>query len=423
MHMALYNSLLWAGAPLLDHHLGKRLKSGKEDVSRFGERLGTPSHSRPKGQLIWIHAASVGEAVSALSLIEALLANELERHILVTTGTRTSAEIMQTRLPDRAFHQFVPIDRKPGVEGFLDYWQPDLAIWMESELWPNLICETSSRDIPMLLLNARITEKSYKMWGRSLGFSKRLLGTFDYCSAQSELSAKRLSDLGARNVETLGNLKFASKPLPFDSALLDQLSISLIKRQVWLAASTHPGEDEVVVEAHEQLKKEAPDILTIIVPRHPERGSDIAAMAEQKQLKTALRSKGKFPAEETDIYIADTIGELGLFYRLVGIAFVGGSLVDKGGQNPLEAAHLGCAILQGPHMENFLEVAAEMEQEKATIKVRNAEDLSGEVSAFLADDKLRAQAADNAAGVISTGAAILDSTVAKVEEILAKGAA
>ncbi len=422
MYMALYNGLLRIGSPLLDHHLGKRLKSGKEDVARFAERLGTPSHVRPNGQLIWIHAASVGEAVSALALIEVLLGNSSERFILVTTGTRTSAEIMHSRLPGRAFHQYVPIDRKAGVAHFLDYWRPDLAIWMESEVWPNLICETAARDIPMMLLNARITEKSYKMWRRSLGFSKQLLGAFDYCSAQSDLSAKRLTELGARNVEYLGNLKFASKPLPYDQEVLEKLKMSLDTRRLWLAASTHPGEEDIILDAHLALKKEFPAILTLIVPRHPERGPDIRALAEKKDLKAALRSSEQLPSQETDIFIADTIGELGMYYRLADIVFVGGSLVDKGGQNLLEAAHLNCALLHGPHMENFLEVAAEMKQRNAAIEVRETRDLSTAVSSLLSDDSKRDEAAKNALQAVSKGASILENTAARVEEMLAKGA-
>lgn len=422
MHMALYNGLLRIGSPFLDHHLSKRLKSGKEDVARYGERLGTPSHTRPPGELIWIHAASVGEAVSALSLIEGLLENKEDRHILITTGTRTSAEIMQSRLPPRAFHQYVPIDRRQAVDHFLAYWRPDLAVWMESEVWPNLICETSARNIPMALLNARITEKSFKMWRRSLGFSKRLLGSFDYCSAQTELSARRLGELGARNVEYLGNLKFASKPLPYVQQDFDDLSKSLEGRAIWLAASTHPGEDEIILQAHADLKAAVPGLLTMIIPRHPERGPDIKSQAEALSLTANLRSAEEPPQAGTDIYVADTIGETGLFYRLTGVAFIGGSLVQKGGQNPLEAAQLDCALLHGPHMENFLEVAAELAERKAAVQISDASELAREVQAFLTDETHRQQAADKAAKMVSTGTSILEKSVARLEEMLAKGA-
>ena len=421
MHMALYNGLLWIASPVLTRHMEKRLAVGKEDPARFEERFGVASRTRPDGELVWIHAASVGEAVSALALVGGLLGCAPERHILVTTGTRTSAEIMAARLPERAFHQFIPIDKKAAVNRFLDHWKPDLAIWMESEIWPNLIFETAARNIPMMLANARITEKSYDLWRKSLGFSKKLLCAFRYCSAQSEISAERLRALGADPVECVGNLKFSADPLPVDEDALNSMSAALKGRPLWLAASTHRGEEEYIFAAHERLRADIPDILTIIVPRHPERGRDVAELAAAKNIKTARRSAAEEMTAETGVYVADTIGELGLFYRLAGIVFIGGSLIANGGQNPLEAARLDCAILYGPHMKNFADVVEEFQRFDAAREVRDAAELAKEVADYLGHPATRDDMAARAAEVVNTGKLTLQKNLERIEGLLKAG--
>jgi len=403
MHMGLYNGLLWLASPFINRHLDKRLATGKEDAARFNERLGIASQPRPDGELIWLHAASVGEAVSALSLVASLLNNKKTRNIMVTTGTRTSAGIMQERLPDRAFHQYIPVDKLIYVRRFLDHWRPDLAIWMESEIWPNLICETSRRAIPMMLVNARITEKSFRQWRRSFGFSKKLFGSFDYCAAQDQISADRLADLGVQSVEYLGNLKFASEPLPADQAELDALAPQINGRKVWLAASTHSGEESIIAKTHEILSQAIPRLLTIIVPRHPERGKEVAEMLEVRNIPGSLRSrKDKIP-RESGIYIADTMGELGLFYRLCGVVLIGGSLVEKGGQNPIEPALLDCAILHGTHVENFSQVIAEFHEHKAIAEVKDTAELAVSIATYLIHNEARDVMAGNAFDVVSRG--------------------
>lgn len=421
MQMALYNSLLWIGAPVLRRHMKKRLASGKEDPDRFQERLGHASLPRPEGELIWIHAVSVGESVSALPLIEGLLKASNERTVLVTTGTRTSAEIMASRLPDGALHQFVPIDMKSTVRRFLAHWRPDLAIWMESEIWPNLIVESAARGIPMMMANARITEKSFKIWQKSLGFSQKLLRNFRFCSAQSEESASRLRELGAHSVECFGNLKFAAEPLPADSAALSALTKEIADRPLWLAASTHRGEDELMLAAHGRLLKEYPDLLTIIVPRHPERGGEVAALAADLGIKVAQRSgAGKLDAA-IDVYVADTIGELGHFYRLAKIVFIGGSLVPTGGQNPLEAARLDCALLHGPHMDNFADVMQSFDELKASLEVTDDKTLAIAIAGYMKDPALRDEMAERASKVVAGGEETLQKTLNQVEALLSGG--
>ncbi|MEX1036642.1 MAG: 3-deoxy-D-manno-octulosonic acid transferase [Sneathiella sp.] len=421
MQLALYNSLLCLGGPILRRHMKKRLAAGKEDPDRFQERMGHASLSRPSGQLIWIHAASVGESVSALALIDGLLSRVPERHILVTTGTRTSAEIMAARLPEGAFHQYVPLDMKPAVCRFLDHWRPDLAIWMESEIWPNLIMQSGVRRIPMMMANARITEKSFDVWRKSFGLSRKLLRNFDFCSAQSELSADRLRQLGAAPVECLGNLKFAAEPLPVDVAALETMQEAVNGRPLWLAASTHRGEEEQILAVHQRLSERWPDILTLIVPRHPERGEEITTLLSNAGATVGRRSVGQRITDETGIYIADTIGELGLFYRLSNNVYIGGSHVSNGGQNPLEPARLDCALLHGSHMDNFADVMATFSDYDAATEVENADALAEAIAHFIEQPARRDDMAARAAEVVVTGQESLERTLAEIERLLTRG--
>lgn len=421
MYMAIYNMALWAVSPLIRRHLEKRLAAGKEDRRRFSEREGEPSRTRPEGELIWIHAASLGESLSSLPLIKGLLANKSERSILVTTGSVTSANLMEERLPAGAFHQFVPVDKKENVRRFLDYWRPDLAIWIESELWPNLITETSRREIPMMMVNGRMTEKTFHLWRKSGGFGKKLISKFDYCHCQNVETEARLNFLGARDVACLGNLKYSADPLPLQKDPYRRMLRAVRNRKAWLAASTHPGEEAYIVEAHRTLKQIIPDLLTIIVPRHPERGDDIVGKVKMAGLSVVQRSKGQFPDINDEIYIADTIGELGLFYNLLDVVFVGGSLVPKGGQNLLEPARMHCAIVHGPHMDNFLDVAADLHAGDAAITVRNVAELTKAIGGLLASTGRRVEMAGNGLFVIRSGDRILDTVLAKIEELLSEG--
>ncbi|TDH61502.1 3-deoxy-D-manno-octulosonic acid transferase [Dankookia rubra] len=360
--LALWRLAAGAVAPLLPLHLRRRARLGKEVAARLGERRGE-GVARPPGRLLWLHAASVGETLSVIPLLEALAARAPDLTLLVTTGTVTAAVLLAQRLPGgldgRLLHRFVPLDVPRWVERFLDGWRPDCAVLVESELWPNLISAAATRGVPLALVNARFSARSSRRW-RLLapGLGRRLLGAFRLVTAQSAADAARLRELGAAAVLTPGNLKDASPPLPADVAALAALREAVDDRPVFLAASTQPGEEAIVASAHALLAPSHPGLLTVIVPRHPDRGAAIAA--ELAPLPVARRAEGILPAPETAIYLADTLGELGLFYRLAGVCLVGGSLVPHGGQNPREPARLGCPILLGPHTHNFEEPVARL---------------------------------------------------------------
>ncbi len=378
-------------APLL---LKRRERQGKEDALRIGERSGLASRPRPPGQLVWLHGASVGEAIALLPLIDALRARNMQ--IVLTTGTVTSAGLMRTRLPQGAFHQFMPLDVPQFVRRFLDHWQPDLALFAESELWPNFVMETARREIPLALVNARLSERSSRRWKKLPATIGALLGRIDFTLAQTQEDASRFTGLGAKNVSVPGNLKYDVPALPCDPLVLSGLKSRIGARPVWVAASTHEGEEEIATAAHARLAQRWPNLLTIIVPRHPERGAGIAAMAAAQGLAVHLRSRQEDIADDGSIYVADTIGELGLFYRVANIVFVGRSLVLYGGQNPIEPAKLGAAILHGPHVANFADVYRDLDSTGGAIEVAGIDAL-GNTLAELFSDTARTRAMARAA--------------------------
>ena len=410
----LYRTLTRPLGPIAAAYLAQRRRHGKEDPKRFRERRGVASAMRPQGPLVWMHAASVGEATAALGLIERLLASRPGVAILVTTGTVTSARLLATRMPAPVRHQFVPADLPHWVRRFLDHWRPDLALWIESELWPNLVLLTHARGIPMILVNARLSARSYDRWQRWPGLIRPMLRAFDLRLAQDQQQTDRFRSLGARRVAMLGDLKSAAAPLPFDRSQLLELRIRIGPRPVWLAASTHAGEEEVAVRVHSELVPRFTGLLTIIVPRHPLRAEAIAAMLSAHRLRVARRARGEPITESTDVYLADTIGELGLFYRLSGIAFIGGSLVGSGGHNLFEAARLDCAILHGPDMSNCAGMAAALTAAGAAETVTDANTLACAVAALLADRRLRDERAAAAARIAAAGSAILDSVLERL---------
>jgi 3-deoxy-D-manno-octulosonic-acid transferase len=413
--LRLYRSLTVAAGPLTPLYLAGRRRRGKEDPARIAERLGQASRARPPGRLVWIHAASVGETASMLALIDRLL-EERCVSVLVTTGTVTSARLIESQgAPlDRVIHQFVPLDHPNYVQAFLDHWRPDLALWVESELWPNLISEARARDIPMLLLNARMSVRSFQGWRWLPGVIGPLLSGFDLCLAQDPIHAERLTHLGAKAAMCVGDLKSAAAPLPVAPAELDRLARQIGARPVWLAASTHDGEEAIAGEAHRALRRDVPAILTVIAPRHPARAAAIAAMLRAKGLVVARRSENHPIADATDIYLADTLGELGLFYRLTGIAFIGGSLVPMGGHNPYEAARLDCAILHGPDMSNAAGLARSLATAAAAEIVRDAEALAHGVRHLLHDPSERARRAAAAMAVAASSRGVLDAVMAHI---------
>jgi 3-deoxy-D-manno-octulosonic-acid transferase len=411
---SLYRGLTAAATPLVIAYLNTRRRRGKEDDARFAERLGRPGRERPDAPLVWLHAASIGEATSVLALMERMLEERQGLEILLTTGTVAAARLLEPRLPHSARHQFVPADLPGAVGRFLDYWRPDLAVWVESELWPNLVLMTHERNIPMLLLNARLSAKSHANWSRWRGLARPMLGSFALCLAQDEAQGDRFRELGALEVASVGDLKSDAKTLPADDAALDALRRELGDRPRWLAACTHEGEEEVAMAVHLRLAGAHPGLLTVIAPRHPARGDEIAALAAARGLAVARRSFSEPIDRATDIYLADTFGELGVLYSLAGIAFVGGSLIDKGGHNPFEAARLECAVLLGPHTANCSAMAEALTSAGAAETVADAEALAVAVGHLLDDAKLRRQRAIGAARVAANGLGTLDAVLARL---------
>lgn len=380
-----YAALAALAAPALRPWLRRRARRGKEIAARLPEREGIDPTPRPPGTLIWLHAASVGESVSILPVLSAL---PPEVQVLLTTGTVTSAELMARRLPElglqhRVRHRFAPLDVPRWAARFLDHWRPDAAGFVESEIWPNLLAACRARGIPTMLVNARISPRSFARWARRPALARSLFGGFALAQAQSPAIAERLRALGAANVLHEGNLKFAAPPLPHDEAELARLRALLGHRPTWLAASTNAGEEALLLPVHDALAARFPGLLTIIVPRHPERAPEIAGLAAPR--RTTRRSRGEDPPGEAGIWLADTLGELGLFYRLVGHAFVGRSLVPLGGQNPLEPARLGCAVAVGPHVFNFPEAVELLDRAGALARVPDAAALESWVATMLAE--------------------------------------
>lgn len=386
-----YQAVGLLGAPFIRRHLRQRSAQGKEDAARLGERLGQTVAPRPQGPLIWMHAASVGESMSVLPLIERIRVDWPEFKFLITTGTLTSANLLADRLPPGALHQYVPVDVRGPVRRFLDHWQPDAALWVESEFWPNLILETQRRRIPRALVNGRISPRSHAGWQRLPSVIGRMLAGFEFCLAQSPEDAERLIEFGAPRVSCPGNLKFAAPPLPADEGELAEFARNWGERPRWLAASTHEGEEGAAGDVHIRLAEAFQDILTVIAPRHPERGPAIAGYLRDRGFDVALRSEGDDVDPETEIYVADTLGELGLWYRLCNVVFVGGSLVPHGGQNPLEPARLGCAIIHGPNVSNFSPICDELAEAGAARAVVQEEDLAGVVQELLENEEARTQ--------------------------------
>lgn len=413
--LSLYRGGTSALGPLIALYLAQRMSRGKEDPERFAERQGVASRPRPGGPLVWVHAASIGEAVSMLSLIDRLLVERPHLSVLVTTGTVTSARLLANRLPgDRAWHQYVPVDRCAYVRRFLEHWRPDLALWVESELWPNLIAETNRFGVPLLLLNGRMSAKSFRGWQRLPGLIAPLLASFDLCLAQDDAQAARLKQLGAAGATSVGNLKAAAAPLPVDQGELARLAAALAGRTIWLAASTHPSEEGAAALVHRRLRAKHPNLLTIIAPRHPARSDEIVLLLEAQGLRVVRRSRDERIDRAADVYLADTLGELGLFYRLAGIAFIGGSLAAKGGHNPIEAALLDCAILHGPDMSNTAGAAAALSAASASIEVDNAEALAAAVGRLIDDPVERAARAAAAAGIAADNQAVLDAVMKRI---------
>jgi 3-deoxy-D-manno-octulosonic-acid transferase len=393
-----YRAATRLAMPLAGPLLGYRLDRGKEDAFRLGERRGLAGLARPPGPLVWMHGASVGEALSLLPLVERL--TQGGRTALMTTGTVTSARLLGERLPPGALHQFAPLDTPGFMRRFFAHWRPDLGLIAESELWPNMIVEAARAGVPLAMVNARMSQRSFERWAYAPALIRAMLGRIDLCLAQSEGDAERLAKLGARAAPVIGNLKYDAPAPPVDVNELAALGGLTSGRQIWIAASTHEGEEHIAAEAHRRLTEVFPDALTLIAPRHPDRGEAILTQLQELGFACALRSRGQRPGRETAIYICDTMGELGLFYRLAGIVLVGKSLSGTGGQNPIEPAKLASAILHGPHVGNFADVYALLDGGGGAVVTRDAAELAATLSALFADTgRLRAMARAAASAV------------------------
>ncbi|MEM9342206.1 MAG: 3-deoxy-D-manno-octulosonic acid transferase [Pseudomonadota bacterium] len=380
-----YAALTALAAPALTAYVARKQRSAGVPAARLPERRGTATQTRPSGRLVWFHAASVGESQSILRLLEELRKREPDLAILVTTVTATAAKIIAERTTN-VTHQYAPIDTPAAVRGFIDHWRPDLAVFVESELWPRLISRTAERGIPLALINARLSEGSQRNWARLGRTAGWILGHFTVIAAQRQKTANALTALGAApdRLVVTGDLKSGAAPLPCDPAKLSDIREQIGDRNLWVAASTHPGEEALIVA---NLPK---DCLCVLAPRHPERGDEVAALLQG--LKVARRSKQEIIQPNTQVYLADTLGEMGLWYSLAPVVFLGGSLVEIGGHNPFEPAQFGAAILYGPHVANFRETYAEMAEAGAVRPIASATDLPQAIRAALQDDALRAAA-------------------------------
>jgi 3-deoxy-D-manno-octulosonic-acid transferase len=373
--------------PLAPRLLDARVKQGKEDARRVDERLGIAGVARPDGDLIWLHGVSVGETLSLLPVVERARAARPDLTILVTSGTLTSAQILSRRLPPGVIHQFAPIDGPVATAAFLDHWRPSLGIFVESELWPNLILAAHARGVHLVLASARITQKTADGWARFPTAARQLLGAFDRILPQDDASAERLQSLGGR-VDGEVNLKLAGSPLPHDAAAFTTLSAAIGDRPVVVAASTHEGEEIALVRALDRL---ADRLCLIIVPRHPERATTIGQALTRDGYAHALRSQGQPLTGETDLYVADTLGEMGLFLRLADVVVMGGSfgpalgLEPVGGHNPLEPARLGKPAATGPDSSNWTSVTQALVQAGGLAVAASPSDLPAIIGPLLAD--------------------------------------
>ena len=408
-----YRALLTAATPLAGVLLSHRLKRGKEDPRRLAERRGEATVPRPAGPLVWVHGASVGEVAAIIPLVERIASKDFK--VLVTSGTVGSAKLCEQRLPAGVIHQFVPWDTPRFIARFLDHWKPNLALFTESDLWPNTIVMSHARRIPLILINGRLSERSFNRWRYAPATIGAMLSRFDLCLAQSPAYATRYRDLGAPRIATTGNLKLDVPEPPADRDNLQALQSAIGGRTTIAAASTHAGEEIALIDTHRKLRQSFPQLLTLIAPRHPDRGPGIVEIASAAGLSASLRSQGRLPDSKTEIYVVDTFGELGLVYRLAPIVFVGGSLATHGGQNPVEPIKLGAAVLHGPHVWNFAEIYAALDAARGAEQVADGGRLTARVGAWLTDAAERMKVVTAAHETVTQLAGALDRTVTALD--------
>ncbi len=407
-------------APFIGLWLLKRAARGKESLPRLRERFGHAGVMRPPGRVVWLHAASVGEVQSVFTLVRSLLLRHADIHVLITTGTVTSASLVAQQELPRTLHQFVPVDTYPAARRFLRHWRPDLVLWVESEFWPQLLWQVKKRGIPALLINARISENTAANWHRWPRTFRKLVQVFHAIFAGSERDAARLSALGAPQVQDAGNLKYDAAALAVDHDALTDIKRMIGNRRVWVAASTHANEEQRIAEIHHKLVTQFHDLLTIIVPRHATRGDSLATDLRSQGAILAQRSKNEPITEKTGIYLADTMGELGLFFRLSELVFIGGTLIAHGGHNPLEAARLDCAIITGPHMHNFATILQHFQRHKAIRLVRDPAELQVMVALLLRDKSQRQDLARRAVELVREAQGASEKILQEIDHQLSR---
>ena len=413
---AILTGYRWMGAaiyPVVGPYIALRATKGKEEHNRRSERYGKSQIARPDGPLVWVHAASVGETSAVIPLISRIASKGVK--VVLTTGTVTSAKLAAERLGDQIIHQYVPLDMKPAVSNFLSYWQPDLALIAESEIWPMTILELGARRVPQILVNGRLSDRSFAAWKRQSYLAEALFENLSHVIAQSEVDGSRFAELGARPVTVSGNLKVDTTPPPADPAEVQQFLQMIGLRPAWAAISTHDGEEEVVGEVHKMVEVRHPGLLTILVPRHPDRAASIVSMLEAKGLRVARRSTGDKIKADTQVYLGDTIGEMGLFLRLTEVAFVGRSLTATGGQNPLEPAALGTAVLSGQNVQNFRDSYKKLIGDGNARLVKDKDMLAAGVSYLLGNDEVRKKMVDAGLAAINDMQGALSKTMATLE--------
>lgn len=415
--LTLYRAATRLAAPLVPGLLARRARKGKEDAGRRHERLGHPDRPRPEGSLVWMHGASVGESLVLASLADVLLARRPDLSVLVTSGTTTSAGLLARRLPEGAFHQYVPVDTPAAARRFIAHWRPDLAVFAESELWPNLIVETARHGTPMALVNARMNDASIRSWRQRPATARWLLGRFAWIGAADTRTRDGLEDLTGHPVALAGNLKLEAKPAAPDAAELERVRTALGNRRVWLAASTHEGEDAIVLDAHRHLLAEHPGALLILAPRHPERADAVARLIADHGLSAVRRSQGRLPDAHCTVWLADTLGEMMLWYALAPASLVAGSLVpDIGGHNPVEASRAGTAVITGPHTASFDDLFAAYRRHGAVLDAASADEIASAVNRVWAGQGPRPETAEAALAEASGNA--LATTLDRLEALL-----
>jgi 3-deoxy-D-manno-octulosonic-acid transferase len=411
--LALYRTATWLAGPLARPILDARARAGKEDPQRLGERFGHASAPRPEGLLVWLHGASVGETRVLMLLQAAFAVRRPDISFLFTSGTRTSAGLF-ARMPSRSVHQYTPLDRPDVAQRFLAHWRPDLSVFAESEIWPNLLLATAGAKIPLALINARMSPKTLAFWRSRPAAGRKVFGCFTRILAADSRTAEGLSALLGAPVPSPGNLKLAAGSPRIDEPALAALRSAIGARPIWLAASTHPGEDEILLAAHQHLRTERPDALLILAPRHPERGDAIAALANGAPRRSLGAGVGQTP-----VYVADTMGELNLFYAAAPVAFIGGSLLPRlRGHNPAEPAMLGCAILSGPYVESFADVFEALFSSGGAVAAASAESIAREVARLWAQEDARLAAIRAASDAMARGESSLAITVDALESLL-----